>query len=101
MWRPVSMLLVIASLGSSPAQAYTECPSQITRIFSGDSGMIWLFLANGGSTVMAPNHPDKEVNVSLAITALTGSRIVVVRYAADGVACDSGARSDLIGFFMQ
>ena len=82
------------------AGAYTECSVQISRVFSGDDGMIWMFYAQGGAAYLAANDPDKEATLTLAMTALVASRPVVVRYQANGVTCTE-TRSDLIGFFLN
>ena len=85
---------------SEPATAYTQCQSSVEKIWAGDGGYIWLHLTTGGSTYLAANDPNREAVIALAMTALTGSRQVIVRYAADGVNCASTGRSDFVGMYL-
>lgn len=84
------------------ANAYSECTVNISRVFSGDNGHVWVFFAQGGAAYLSPTDPDKEATLALAMTALVASRPVIVRYEADGVACNViSSRGDLTGFFLS
>lgn len=87
-------------LCSAPAFAYTQCQSTVVRVWAGDGGYLWIDLANGGAPVITANDPNREAILSMAITALTGSRQVIVRYAADGVDCAASGRQDVLGMYL-
>ena len=96
---PLAAIFALLPL-SERAEAYTQCQSGVEKIWAGDGGYIWIHLTNGGSTYLAPNDPNREAVIALSMTALTGSRQVVVRYAADGVSCASTGRSDFLGMYL-
>lgn len=84
---------------SCEAQAYTECTVRILRVYVGD-GTVWLDYTNGGSGYLASTDPDREGTLAAATTALVAQREMIVRNAADGVACTATARADLIGVYL-
>lgn len=90
-----------ASLCPQQALAVTECPVNVQSVFTGDDGSVWIFYTNGGSGIIYKTDPDFETTVSFAMSALLASRQIVVRYAADGVACTASARSDLVGLYLR
>ena len=96
---PLAAMLALLPF-SEPAKAYTQCQSNVEKIWAGDGGYIWIHLTNGGSTYLAPNDPNREAVMALSMTSLTGSRQVIVRYAADGVSCASTGRSDFVGMYL-
>ena len=96
---PLAAIFALLPLSES-AEAYTQCQSNVEKIWAGDGGYIWIHLTNGGSTYLAPNDPNREAVIALSMTALTGSRQVIVRYAADGVSCTSTGRSDFLGMYL-
>ena len=101
-WRKVvclAMLLAILCSGQE-VLAYTQCQSNIQKIWAGDGGYIWLHLTNGGSTMIAPNDPNREAVISLATSAFLTSHQIIVRYAADGVDCTSTNRADFVGMYL-
>lgn len=102
--RTGSLLRISAAfavmLCSSPVSAYTQCQSAVERIWAGDGGYVWIHLTNGGAPVIAPNDPNREAVLSMAITALTASRQIIVRYAADGVNCSTFGRQDFVGMYL-
>jgi hypothetical protein len=90
----------IAGLTASfEAQAYTECNVRILRIYVGD-GTVWLDYTNGGSGYLASTDPDRDGTLAAATTALVAQREMIVRYAADGVACTASGRADLVGVYL-
>ena len=84
-------------VNAAPAFAYTECTVTLTNIYAGDGGYVWLYYTNGGSAYVAPSNADKTSILSMAMTALVGTRQMIVRYTTDGAVCTSTSRSDLIG----
>lgn len=101
-WRKAACLAssLLALFSGQEALAYTQCQSNVQKIWAGDGGYIWIHLTNGGSTMIAPNDPNREAVISLATSALLASRQIIVRYAADGVDCASTARSDFVGMYL-
>jgi hypothetical protein len=83
------------------ALAVTQCEIKIQSLFTGDDGSVWIFYTNNGSAAITQSDPDFATTVSFAMSALLASRPVVVRYAADGIACDASARHDLIGLYLR
>ena len=92
--------LLVLALIPQRASAYTECTVNISRIWIGDDGYLWLLYTNGGSGYLLPNDPDREGTLSAGTTALVAQRQMIVRYQADGVACTSTGRSDLVGVYL-
>ena len=82
------------------AYAYTECTVNVSQIFSGDGGNIWIRFTNGGAAVILSNDPDRQATLSLAMTALVTSRTVTARYTANGASC-SATNMDLEGFWLN
>jgi hypothetical protein len=91
---------LIHGLTSQPAQAYTQCEANIEKIWAGDGGYIWVHLIGGGAAVLQPGNPDKDAVISMALTALTSSRKVIVRYAADNANCAEYGRYDFLGMYI-
>ena len=102
MKQKISGLLCLAMLALIPqrAAAWTQCTVNIQSIWIGDDGYLWLHYTNGGSGYLLPNDPDREGTLSAGTTALVAQRQMIVRYQADGVACNSTARSDLVGVYL-
>jgi hypothetical protein len=96
---PLAAIFALLPLSES-AKAYTQCQSNVEKIWAGDGGYIWIHFTSGGSTYLAPNDPNREAVIALSMTALTGSRQVIVRFAADGVSCASTGRSDFVGMYL-
>lgn len=100
-WLPrcaVAMTLLLWA--AAPAYANTQCTVNVANVFSGDDGYIWINYTNGGSGYLSPTDPDRQSTLAMAMTALVGSRQLIVRYAADGVNCTASGRSDLIGVYL-
>ena len=102
MKKILSALLLTALPVSAHAQAIamTQCQSNVEKMWAGDGAYIWVHLANGGSAIIAPNDPNREAVIAMTITAMTTERQVVIRYAADNVACRSQGRTDLLGMYL-
>jgi len=102
--RTGSLLRISAAFAvmpcSSPVSAYTQCQSAVERIWAGDGGYVWIYFPNGGSAVIGPSDPNREAVLAMATTALTASRQVIVRYAADGVNCATAGRTDFLGLYL-
>lgn len=97
----LGIALGIALMGSAlPVFAYTECTVKLLRIYSGDEGYIWFHYTNGGSSFLLPADADSKNSFAMGITALTTGKYLQVRYSADGVACTTWGRNDLIGVYL-
>lgn len=83
-----------------PAAAWTQCQDGVSRVWAGDDSNIWVHLNNGGTFVVPSANPSKEAILSMAITALTASREIIIRYEADGVSCDAVGRNDVLGMYL-
>ena len=88
-------------VSATPAFAYTQCPVTLSSIYAGDGGNVWLNYTNGGSAYLTPSNPDKTSILALAMTALAGSRQMIVRYTTDGADCTSAGRNDLVGVYLM
>lgn len=102
-YRRIFGLVAVAAFGLSAqsANAHTYCGVTVRQIFSGDAGTIWILFVGGGQAMVAGSDPDREATLSLAMTALVGSRPVIVRYVADNVQCNVEARYDMDGFYLN
>ena len=85
---------------TSPSFAVTECAQSLGKIWAGDEGHIWLAFESGGSGYLVPSDPDLKNTLALATAALMGGKTIIVRYATDGVSCNAGARSDIVGIWL-
>jgi len=94
------ILATVFLLGSAGAIAYTECTLNLTRIYAGDNGYVWLYYDNAGSAYVMPNDPDIKNILALATTALIGSKSIIVRYDANAVACSTLGRGDVAGIYL-
>ena len=101
-WGRAACLIssLFALFSCQEALAYTQCQSNVQKIWAGDGGYIWLHLTNGGSAVIANNDPNREAVIALATSALLASHQMIVRYAADGVDCTSAGRTDFVGMYL-
>jgi hypothetical protein len=98
--RAASFVAAMTASFASPVQAYTQCQGNVEKIWAGDGGYLWIHLTNGGSTMIGPNDPNQKTVTAMAITALTASRQIVIRYQADGVNCSETNRSDFVGLYL-
>jgi len=87
-------------LGTVQASAFTECTVNLSSIYAGDNGYIWLTYDNGGSGYVLVNDLDLKNILALGTTALIAGKAVVVRYDANAVACNSSSRSDVAGIWL-
>lgn len=92
--------LMGAAFVSTPASASTQCQGNVQNIWAGDGGNVWITLTNGGSVDILPNDPNREAALSLATTAMITGHQIVVRYAADNVACTAQGRTDFVGLYL-
>jgi hypothetical protein len=96
-----AIALSIASLAySTPASAVTECPVQISSMYTGD-GLLFLIFNNGGSAYIYNTNASYVTIASLAISAFLVPRSITIRYAADGVSCTSTNRTDVSGIWLK
>ncbi|SFJ58658.1 hypothetical protein [Caulobacter sp. UNC279MFTsu5.1] len=84
------------------ASASTECQAKVSRIWVGDGGHVYIFLANGPAAVLTPTDPNREAALAAAMTAQSTGRSVTVRFSADGVSCTTVvARFDFVGLYLE
>ncbi|BEV12111.1 hypothetical protein ATDW_26070 [Asticcacaulis sp. DW145] len=99
----VFALSTVVALGigmlAHPARAVTQCETNVTQVWAGNDGTVWVDFANGLGVPVLLNNPGREAMLSLATTALVTGRKVVVRLQADNAPC-TGARSDLLGLYL-
>ena len=97
-----TIALVTALGGSHEAFAFTQCQHTISNIYTGDNGYVWIAFKNSsGSVEIPPTNSSQQATLSAAITALVGSRTIIVRYSTDGVDCNNeGARTDFQGLYL-
>ena len=93
-------VILAASLSNAPAFAYTQCTGTISSIWAGDGGNVWLHLKDSGSAIIAPNDPNREAVLAMAMTALTASRQVIIRYTANNADCSAFGRTDFVGMYL-
>ena len=92
-------ILGFAGVASS-VHAYSECQSSVTRIWAGDIGSVWIFLASGAAAAIGQNDPNRESALSLATTAMVSGHQVILRFAADNVDCTVAVgRTDFLGMY--
>ncbi|MBW8859006.1 MAG: hypothetical protein JF570_04555 [Caulobacter sp.] len=82
------------------ASATTECTSQVSRIWAGDGGYVWVFFSAGGAAAINPNDPSKKAALALATTAMATGRTVTVRYSGNGVIC-TATNFDFVGLYLD
>lgn len=95
---------LVFSFNASSAFAYTECSSKVSRIWTdgGNASVIWMFLESGVVASIGPTDPNRQLLLSVAITALTTNRTVTARFSADGVSCTATvARTDFAGMYLN
>ena len=99
-------VIIIASiLMSAKTMAITECSRAIDRIYVDGNGekMLWINYKNGlgSARIGALTSSNFDVMLSVVLAAKLADRNLVVRYAANGVDCNSPVhRDDLIGVWM-
>ena len=85
---------------SSQAFAYTECTVNITRIFSGDDGAIWVIYQEGGYFNIYKDDPNQKNSFTLATAALMAGNQIIVRFKSDNVPCAVGKSGDFAGLWL-
>lgn len=84
------------------AWAVTECQAKVSRIWVGDGGHVYIFLANGPAAVLTPTDPNREGALAAAMTAQSTGHSVTVRFSADGVSCSAVVpRFDFVGLYLE
>ena len=81
------------------ATAETHCHANIVNIWAGQ-GHIRVYLTNGSDFILSPTDATHIAVMSMAMTALSASRQVTVRFAASGVDCTIGGRTDFVGMYL-
>jgi hypothetical protein len=99
MRRHVMAALMVAAIPGA-ASATTECTSQVSKIWAGDGGYVWLLFTAGGAAAINPNDPSKKAALALATTAMAIGHTVTVRYSGDGVSC-TATNFDFVGLYLN
>ncbi len=83
---------------SSSSFAYKNCTEQISSIYVGDNGWLWMTFKNGGVAHIKNTEVDFKNILSVVLAAHMASRDVVVRYWDSGnSATCSETRGDIQG----
>jgi hypothetical protein len=101
--RYAAAALVALAIPTSVSAA-TECPpAKVQRIWIGDGGMVWIFLAGGGpAPAISYNDPNREGALAAAMTAQSTGRSITIRFTADNVSCtNTVARYDFAGLYLE
>lgn len=94
--------LAMAALGAgAPSWAVTECQGHVTRIFTGDSGNVWVLMDTTVAWYVTAADPNLKNILSSATVALAANLQIAVRFYADGITCNAGsARGDVGGVWL-
>jgi hypothetical protein len=99
-----SMLGVLLGV-SQGSYATTECGGLPTSYFT-DTGStvekVWVVMPNGLQWYILQSDAASHSIVAELITSMATNAPIVVRFQADGVACDSssGVRTDVVGMWL-
>lgn len=94
-----SLTCIVGLSATTPAQAVTQCQSHVSQLWAGSGGELYIYLTNGGIAVISPNDGAREAALAISMTAITASRQVIMRYAADNVDCAT-QRTDFVGMYL-
>lgn len=93
---------LIACMAPASALAYSQCAGKVQRIWIGDGGTVWIFLATGGPpAVIASNDLNREGALAGAMSAQATGRTVTLRFSADNVCSTTEARFDFVGMYLE
>ena len=85
----------------APSWAVTECTGHVVRVWTGDSGSIWIIMDNTVPWYVYQSDPNQKNILASATTALVAGLSVSVRFQADGLTCSAGsARGDVAGMWL-
>lgn len=99
----VSTLIAALAIAALPltASAYpTECVRTPARFYVGN-GILYVLYAEGGIGTMSQTSIDFKPVFAVMLMAITNKHSVVVRYAPEGVACDSQQTIDGVWLSQQ
>ena len=95
-------------LSTSSAFAYTQCSRKVTEVWvSMDGQSIWVIFAQAGhghvfQDATNPSTVAKDRFYTMALTALTTNKKVIVRYPEDNADCSSQpVRNDILGMWIS
>jgi hypothetical protein len=92
-----NFIFVILAAISTNAHSITECTVKIDSMHAGDAGRFYILYEGGGSVTILDNDPNLKNAISLALTAFTSNKHVVIRYNSDGVSCTANFVNDFKG----
>ena len=94
-------LAVAALTVCAPGLAVTECSGHVSRIWTGDSGSVWVLMDSTVPWYLTASDPNLKNILASATTALATGLSVSVRFQADGLTCGAGsARGDVAGMWL-
>ncbi len=106
MMRTLSTFVALAIV-CGQANAYTECKGVVTGYFTdtaADTGgpLVWVAMPRGLQWYVMQSDPDSKNIVAGVTVSMTTGMPIVVRFQANGVACDStsGVRTDVLGMWL-
>ncbi len=83
---------------SSSSFAYKNCPEEISSIYVGDNGWLWMTFKDGGAAHIKNTETDFKNILSVALAAQMAGRDIVVRYwDSENSANCSETRGDIQG----
>lgn len=91
-------LLMLAS--SSSAFSYTDCTVNLSNVYVGDSGTVYIIYAGGGGMSISSSNSDQKNALALALAALMGGKPVTVRSNSNGASC-TAVLTDFRGIYIN
>ena len=95
-------------VSTSSAFAYTDCVRKVRKVWVGMDGQsVWVVFEQAGhghafQDASNPNTVAKDRFYTMALTALTTNKTVIVRYPEDNADCSSQpARKDILGMWIS
>ena len=93
-------LLISILLFSISSHAYKECLEEVSSIYVGDNGSLWVLFVDGGAANMPSSDVDFKNTLTLLLSAKMAGRQVSMRYTSDSATC-SDTRSDIRGVWIK
>lgn len=103
------LIILLFMLQSLTSLAYTECQRGVKKVWTNLSASkgFWVVFDDGGSSIYKEENQLTEGQmsrfVSLALTALTAGKSLIVRYPENDLSCPptNGDRNDIEGIWLE
>ena len=97
------LFVILAAIIPTSSFAVTECTGKVTKIWTGDNGVVWLFFDNGVNAYTPPADPDTKNILAVSTGALLAGKTVTIRFQADSLLCDgtTNSRDDIVGVYLN